>query len=174
MRRVFRDVLSCSLTVLMLGVAGARPAHAQDDPYGGGPYQPWSFLLVASTTRYEDALRVARAAADALDLPLDLRGLTPVAGSKEPDLTLPAEMCEALAFDKTCYVPWGRWPSAGGRAVTIELSSGYAGMRPGFYIVTAGMLTPGDPYHTALLRRAKATFPSAYLKVGHAYLGCMH
>ncbi|MFM2161973.1 MAG: hypothetical protein RLZZ383_1485 [Pseudomonadota bacterium] len=174
MRRVFAPLIARSLAVFLLAAAAARPGHAQDASYDEGPYQPLSFLLVASTTRYDDALRVARSAAAALDLPLDLRGLTPVAGAKEPSLTLPAALCEADGVEAPCYVPRGRGLEDGGLAVSIELSSAYGRMRPGLYIVTAGVLLPGDPRHAALLRRAKASFPTAYLKVGEVYMGCMH
>ncbi len=122
------------------------------------------FLILASTTDYEEALAVAKEAAPKLNLKIDLKGYYP---SEE----------EGLTTDETCgcglnhgYIPRGR--SDDGDYISIEYSGSFENFADGYYIVVA---SSGERKEVLKTRdQAKEFYPQAYAKSSKVYVGCMH
>ena len=151
---------------------------AEDLNEADTPWRERSFLVIASTSDYETALKMAESAALKLAIKLDLRGLKPFQNSetKKPDLSFSKEECKENGWDMPCYVPRGRYDTDEnvGRFVSIELTNGYKGLAPGYFFVVAGIATPGDLELKDLLAKTKTHFPDAYIKTGQVFVGCLH
>ncbi len=148
---------------------------AADDASEPDSWSERSFLILTSTKDYDTALKVAQAAASTLQIPLDLRGLTPfkTTDANQPDLSFSKMDCEQEGWSEPCYVPRGRYEKKD-IYISIELTSGYKGLVPGYFFVTAGVTEPGNMQLKDLLAKAKAHFPDAYIKTGQVYMGCIH
>jgi hypothetical protein len=136
---------------------------------GVGPFFEVGFLVVRSTTNYDDALRFARHASRLLELPLDLRGLVhdPTHG-----LTWSREICaEDPLYPFPCYLARGRWEGST-KYVSIERSDAYRSMRGGLYVV---IVATGDPEEIARFAASvREKISDAYAKRADVYHGCMH
>lgn len=136
---------------------------------GSGPWVKKSFVILASTPTYQQALQVAKDAAKQTGIRLDLRGLT---RHPENKLTFSQKTCDGMGFDYPCYLT--RAYDADGEYLTIDFSGGFEDFRPGYFIVTAAGNEPGASHLKVTLARVRTHFPDAYLKTTRVYVGCMH
>ena len=126
------------------------------------------FVIVRSTPTYEEARRTASQAARRLQVPLNLRRLSPHSGG----LTFAKKDCEESAFDYPCYVARGRGDD--GFYVSIEYSTAYAGFRPGLYIVIVASDAKGGPISRRAVKTVRKMFSDAYIRSTGVYMGCIH
>jgi hypothetical protein len=126
------------------------------------------FVIVKSTSKYEEARKTASEAARRLQVPLNLRGLSPYSHG----LTFSKKDCEESAFDYPCYVARGRGDD--GFYVSIEYSSVYEGFKPGLYVVIVASDAKGGLVSKQAARSAKKVFSDAYIRKTGVYMGCMH
>jgi len=130
-------------------------------------YGDKQFVILKSTTSYQEALEFAKKAAKELGLKLDLRDLF-----QNKDIGLSYSKSELEEGGFPFYVPRGRWDD--GSYVSIEYSSAFKGFRKGLYMVvgTSGGVK-SKPVMEAL-KQARKYYPDAYAKVAPVYFGCMH
>ena len=147
---------------------------ASENPSGGetddGPWLDREFVIITSTSDYADARRVAGEAAEALEVPLDLRGLAP---DPEAGLTFTREQCEESALDYPCYAPRGRW-EYGGTYISIEWSTAYPALRPSLFVVILADGEPGVERVRSGLSQARSRYPRAFSRISPVDFGCMH
>lgn len=130
------------------------------------PYVKTWFVIVRSTTDYEQAKTTAIQASKYLGYKLDLRELTP---HKTSGLTFSSADCENNG-GYPCYVARGRYDA--GNYVSIEWSDAYQGFAKGYYIV---IVSSGDKRSTANPGiYAKKIYGTSYRKAANVYVGCMH
>ncbi len=152
-----------SAAVLFVAIA----APADDEP------DPWiekGFVIIRSTTDYNEAVRIAEIGSRSLKVPVDLRGLI-----HDPDhgLTWPREQCaKDPLYPYPCYFARGRFDS--GVYLSVERSDAYETFQPGYFIVIFATGDPGSPELTDALELARSRFQDAYLKTDRVYHGCMH
>jgi hypothetical protein len=127
------------------------------------------FVIVRSTTNYEEARRIATEAARRLEIPLNLRDLSP---HPPGGLTFPKKDCEDSAFDYPCYLARGR--ADDGFYASIEYSSAYSGFKPGLYIVIVASEAKDGPIVKRAMKAAKRRFKDAYTRRTGVYMGCIH
>jgi len=154
-------VIPAAVLVLMLATS-VEPPEPPD-------VAPKSFVIVRSTTSYDEARAVAVAAAEQLAFRLNLRELAP---DTALGLTFPEDDCKNEFGSFPCYVPRGRWDD--GVYVSVEHTSSYEGFEEGFYIVVLASGSPRDRNVRAALRRAKTAYPEASIRTTPIYLGCIH
>lgn len=164
------------LAIVVVATLGCRTAWAVTENYengalwkdGVGPYMNVSYVLVKSTSSYDDALKFAQNLASRSSLPINLRGLI---HAPDVGLTWPEEKCAADQLNPyPCYIARGRWDE--GRYLSVERSDAYSSMKPGFYIVVAAS---GTPLEIAMeLPPIQSLVPDAYSKTEEVYYGCMH
>ena len=128
-----------------------------------------SFVIIKSTSNYDEARALAVAAAERLAIRLDLRDLAPDAAF---GLTFSRESCENEFGEYPCYVPRGRWDD--GVYISVEHSSSYEGFEEGLYVVILASGSPRDRVIGAAVRRAKSQYPDVSVKTAPVYLGCIH
>jgi hypothetical protein len=126
------------------------------------------FVIVKSTPTYEESRRTAVQAAQRLNVPLNLRGLSPHSGG----LTFSTKDCAENAFDYPCYVARGRGDD--GFYVSIEHSTAYENFRPGLYIVIVASDSKGGSVAKQAAKAARKFFSDAYIRSTGVYMGCMH
>lgn len=152
--------------VLLVG-----PAHAEDAaaPTDEDFLVAKELVIVASTTRYDDARHGAERAAKTLGIRLDLRDLSiaPHGG-----LSLSQKDCDDNGFEYPCYVQRGRYDD--GAYVSIEESKAYPELKPGLFIVVVASGEPDSDTTKDTLRAAKTVFPDAYARKVDVYMGCIH
>ena len=140
--------------------------HAQVDP---DCYVTNEFLIAGSHTDYPSALKQAKKVATAAGYKLDLRGLKPAKGT---GLSFADTLCSEEFGGAPCYVARGRYDD--GVYVSIEYSSAYEGVRPGYYIVVAASGDVGNSVIAPALVKVRRSVPSAYVKKSKVYMCCMH
>ena len=158
-----RRVVLTSLVLLAVSVASRG---------GESELSPWvekAFVILKSTSSYEEALSFVKSAAARLNVEVDLRELS---ADGRLGLTFPRGTCEEEWGEFPCYFPRGRWDD--GVYLSIEYSSGYKGFTSGLYIVVMANGSKESEEARAALVRAKAVYPDAYMKTTLVYLGCMH
>ena len=126
------------------------------------------FVIVRSTTSFDEATRVARETAAACGLPLNLRG----ALQKGRGLTFSEERCEESGFDYPCYVARGRYDD--GVYVSVEWSSAYSSFAKDRYVVIAASGDQGADEIPKTLAAVQPKFPDSYRKSSKVYMGCIH
>jgi hypothetical protein len=156
--------------LFLLGCILSLPVIAQEaDSAMMDQYIEKQFVIVQSTTKYPEALKTAKAAAQQLKLKLDLRGLKP---HKETGLTWSSKTCNTDWFGYPCYVARGRYDD--GAYVSIEYSSAYSGFKEGYYIVIVAGGDAGNSLVKSSLTKAQKIYRDAYAKLSRVYVGCMH
>lgn len=133
------------------------------------PYVKKDFLILMSTKSYAAALSLAKQAATAENIKLDLRGLSE---NKTSGLSFSKEDCEKEAMEFPAYVARGRWDD--GVYISIEYSDAYSGFREGYYIVIAASGFKDDKEIKAAYNKLKLKYRDAYFKSSKVYIGCMH
>lgn len=127
------------------------------------------FLIVKSTSSFDEAKRVAEIAATTLGIPLDLRGLSP---NKDTGLSFSADECRRDGLDYPCYVERGRYDD--GTYVSIEWSSAYRDSPPELYLVIVASDVAGSMETDRMLDTARRSYPGAYAQRTKVYMGCIH
>jgi hypothetical protein len=169
------DRMKYLLTIIATVAIVSMPfwMHAQtEDIWFDEREQPWemkSFLIAASSPDYATARKIAIAAAEILQLQLEIDITSP---NDSIGLTASKEICEEECFGYPCYVPRGRWDDS--VYVSIEYSDAYSGFTKGLYIVILANGSRDAEYLKPLLARARTYFSDAYIKTTEVYLGCMH
>ncbi len=142
-------------------------APADDVP---DPWVEKGFVIIRSTTDYDEAVRIAEIGSRALEVPVDLRDLI---HDPEHGLTWPREQCaKDPLYPYPCYVARGRFDS--GVYLSVERSDAYETFRPGYFVVIPATGDPGSPELAEALKLARSSFHDAYLKTERVYHGCMH
>jgi hypothetical protein len=112
------------------------------------------FVILTSSKDYEAAKKVAEEASKKLAIKLDLRGLM---FDKNTGLTFDKKTCLMPPVETyPCYVRRGKYDND--TYISIEYSSAYKEMSPGFYIAVLS----GE---AGLLEKARVFYKDAYLKV---------
>jgi len=124
------------------------------------------FLIVKSTTSYQEAKKYAEKISQKLKIELDLRGLTFHKGSF---LTESKEICEEHWGEGgyPCYLARGR---EDGTFVSVEHSNEYEEFTNGYYIV---VVATGQNL-SSKLKKVKKVVKDAYIKTAMIYMGCLH
>jgi hypothetical protein len=164
--------LIISSGALLLAVVAAGPTHADEkdvDDYIRESTVKRELVIVKSSSKYSDALRVADEASRRLGIPLNLRELSL---SEKGHLSFPKRVCEENGWDTPCYVPRGRFDD--GVYVSVEHSSGYPELKRDLFmvIVASGSEKAADLKRSE--RAARVVFPDAYSRVVSVYMGCLH
>jgi len=156
-----------SFCVISLLITLPIKVLAEDDLIDPIMYGDKQFVILKSTTSYQEALKFAQKAAKQLNLKLDLRDL-----SENKDIGLSYSKSELEEGGFPFYVHRGRWDD--GSYVSIEYSSAFKGFREGLYMVvgTSGGVK-SKPIMEAL-KQARKYYPDAYAKTAPVYFGCMH
>ena len=131
---------------------------------------PVGFVIINSTTSYDDAIRFAHAASAKCSIPINLRGLV-----LDPDhgLTLSRDRFTATEpSEYPWYFPRGRGDD--GEYISVEWSGAYPEFRPGLFVVIAASGEPKSALLNQTLAKVKLTYRRAYVKVAKIYYGCMH
>ena len=135
------------------------------------PMVPVGFVIIKSTTSYDEALRTVREANAKSGIPINLRGvvLDPQYGLMfSKGLDDPTDPLYAYPW----YLPRGRYDD--GVYLSVELSASYPGFWPGFYVVIAASGEPDSNLLKQTLSKVKPYYRDAYMKVAKIYHGCMH
>jgi hypothetical protein len=139
--------------------------------YEASMTKDYSFVIVISTTDYDEALERAIDASEKLGYKLDLRGLVP---NEKMGLTLPKDVCEGICggdiVDYPQYLPRDSWGDT--KYVSVEYSNGFDGYNPGYYIVIVASGEKGDPVVQEALKEAQAVYNDAYAKTCQVWMGC--
>jgi hypothetical protein len=145
------------------------PEESQgSDDWIDRPYIRAGLLVVGSHRSYHAAVRAARTFSDASGIPYGSQGMI---FDESRGLIIPDDDPDEAYRGR--YVP-RRYDSCDQeRCVTVERSDGYDGLRPGLYIVVAGILGR-DADARARLRQAQRFVPTAYVRQTILYMGCMH
>lgn len=152
--------------IIAVVLSGTLRLNAQDDTQT----EKIGFVIVASVTNYDDALKEAKQASKKLNYKLDLRGLSP---NSEIGLTMSESECEENRFDYPAYIARGRYDE--GKYVSIEYSDSFAGFTPGYYIVVVCSAPKADTVLIQALGQAKNFYKQdAYTKYADVYMGCIH
>ena len=153
------DICRYSVIAIFL----TQSSYAQQDNEDQ-PYLDQSFLIIASSTNYDDAQTIALEAQKNLELEYP-------ASSYYPDKK------EGFKTDEICgcgeihsYFPRGRYDD--GNYVSIEYSSAYEGFTEGYYIV---IVSSGQKESVQKeLPKVQEKYDQAYIKNSEIYVGCMH
>lgn len=127
------------------------------------------FVIAKSTTSYTEALALAKNAASALRLPLQLRELVP---NEKTGLTDPREVCEREIGEYPCYLARGRFDS--GAYVSIEHSNAYPEFKANLFIVVLASAGKNGAMLWTVVQKARKRFSDSYLRTAPVYMGCMH
>ena len=122
-----------------------------------------SFLIIKSTSNYNEAKQYAEEIAKTSHIKLDFRDLQ---FNKKSYLTQDKETCKEYGYP--CYFPRGRYDD--GEYISIEHSNSYRHLKNGYYIVIAASGSKLD----SSLEKIKTKVPDAYIKSDEVYMGCMH
>ena len=122
-----------------------------------------SFLIIKSTSNYNEAKQYAEEIAKTSHIKLDFRDLQ---FHKKNYLTHNKETCKEYGYP--CYFPRGRYDD--GEYISIEHSNSYKHLKNGYYIVIAASGT----HLESSLEKIKKVVPNAYIKSDKVYMGCMH
>jgi hypothetical protein len=156
--------------VLVGLLAASAHGHEEATPVDVDPeLVAKSFVVLKSTPSYAEARAFASTAAETLAIRMDLRELSP---DHTAGLTFPEDDCRQEFGEFPCYVPRGRYDD--GVYISIEHSSSYSGWAEGLYVVVLASGSPRDRSVRAALRRARASYPDAVMKMAPVYLGCIH
>lgn len=141
------------------------------DDYMSEMTQDFSFVIIISTTRYDEALDRAIDASEKLGYPLQLRGLHP---NEETGLSLPKDVCEGICgggmVEYPQYLPRNDWGDS--KYVSIEYSNGFDGFNPGYFIVIIASGEKGDPIIQEALEESRQYYEDAYAKTCSIWVGC--
>ena len=121
------------------------------------------FLIIKSTTSYDEAEAFSKQMAKKLSIKLDLRGLV---FNKKSFLTFSKTECQDFGYPY--YLGRGRYDD--GEYISIEHSSFYDEFKDGYYIV---VVASGDSILSSL-KKVKKIVPDAYVKKEKIYMGCVH
>lgn len=128
-------------------------------------------LILASSRDYQVALQTAKSAQQKLNIPLDLRKLSPFDPQKSFELTFDKNVCLSQSLEYPCYMPrtQGETPY-----VSIESSNHYDGMAQNYFIVVAHVTLDDDTSIKTHLKSVQNHFKDAYIKTVKIYLGYLH
>ena len=169
-RRKFQFIYLIAVILVSTILVNVSSIHAQDqNPSDESPWLPVQFLIIKSTTSYDEALSFLHQAGERLGIPVNLRDLI---YDSQCGLTFPQDICEREDVEFPCYIPRGRWDE--GEYLSVEWSDAYSSFTPGYYIVVAASAYSGTGDLSTLLAKIKRVYPDAYIKVGLVYHGCMH
>lgn len=133
--------------------------------------QPKWLVILSVTTDFEGAEADARKFSKATGVPFTLRGL--VYDSKKGLVHPPGSEPEWLAGEYTHRSHNYAWEGEKELTdfISIEKSDSYPGLKPGFYIVVAGIEeSPEDA--KKVISKFQSTAPKAYIKKTQIFLGC--
>lgn len=133
------------------------------------PYAERDFLILASTTDLNEAVAIARSAAQKTGLAYKDNGLKT---DKSIGATFPADSCKSYGFEFPCYVARGRYDDGG--YVSVEYSNAYDGFQKGYFIVVGANGYKDNEEFKQALKSMKKKYPKSYVKRTRVYLGCMH
>jgi hypothetical protein len=154
---------SGSVTALILSLF-LFPSHKASSEDFMDPWSEKSFVILMSTKSYDNARKVAEEASKSLKIKLNSRGLSPhiITG-----LTFDEKTCLAPPIeDYPCYVRREKYDD--GEYISIEYSTEYKEMKPGYYIVIA---FSGDKKTTiTVLSKSKTHFKDASQKTVKIYM----
>lgn len=151
--------------ILLVVLFAAVQVKSQDSTQ----FMKKKMLVVGSSLSYTEALNIAKKAAKAMQLKLDLRGLKP---SKKSGLTFSKSSCEDEFGEYPCYV--GRERYSEGEFISIEHASAYPEFKKNYYIVVAAIVDQENEKTKELLKSAKKFTKDAYIKTVNVYIGCIH
>jgi hypothetical protein len=121
---------------------------------------PVGFVIINSTTSYDDALRLARAASAKCSIPVNLRG---VVLDPEHGLTFSRDTFSPTEpYEYPSYFPRGRGDD--GEYLSVESSAAYSGFRPGLFVVIAASGEPKSALLNRTLAKVKLHYRKAYVK----------
>lgn len=171
MTRCLLQILTAISAAALAVTAGHRAlaSEEQSDEYIKEATTQVEFVIVKSTSSYDEARRIAVEAAKGLRVPMKLRDLAP---ASKGGLSFPEAVCEKNGWDAPCYVARGRYDD--GVYVSIEHTSGYPEFKPNLYIVVVASGRKGTVPIKKTARDAKKIFPDAYVRVAQVYIGCIH
>lgn len=153
------DIFRYSVIAIFL----TQSSYAQvDNEYH--PYLDQSFLIIASSTNFDDAKKIALEAQEKLEL-------------EYPTSSYYPDKKEGFKTDEICgcgeihsYFPRGSHDN--GNYISIEYSSAYEGFTEGYYIV---IVSSGQKESVQReLPEAQKHYEQAYIKNSEIYVGCMH
>lgn len=128
-------------------------------------------VILHSTKDYKAALKTAQEAATRLGRKLDLESNHP---HKQLGLSMTKPDCEGNGYEYPCYTARGDGNAENSNYISIEYSTAYEGFAKGYYIVVAGIATPGSAALNNTVTMARKWYKDAYAKRTHVWLGCMH
>jgi len=149
------------------------PEDGDGSGWVAGPFISAGLMVVGSHRSYHAAVRAAKTFSTASGIPFSTQGMI---FDKSRGLIIPDDdPDEALRGQ---YVPRRYDYGCGNgfsseRCVTVERSDGYDGLRPGLYIVVAGILGR-DAEARIRLAEARRIVATAYVSQTILYMGCRH
>lgn len=153
------DIFRYSVIAIFL----TQSSYAQQDNEDQ-PYLDQSFLIISSSTNYDEAQTIALEARDKLELDYPTSSYYP--NKKEGFKT--DEICGCGEVHN--YFPRGRYDD--GDYISIEYSSAYEGFTEGYYMV---IVSSGQKESVQKeLPKVQEKYDQAYIKNSEIYVGCMH
>jgi hypothetical protein len=127
--------------------------------------QVQQILVVGASRSHVAALAQLERIAKRSGMTVNLRGLRPL----EDELSFSLEVCDRDAGGYPCYQPRGLLDD--GAYLSIETSSSYQGMRPGYFVIVAAT----GREEVALVRRSlKRKGVGGTVYSVPVYMGCRH
>jgi hypothetical protein len=152
-----------SIVIAMVALLGASGLRAQEMSEYMAERE---LVIVGSTSSHEQAVRIAKLAAERLKAPLKIDDRTP---HRVTGLTFSRADCDSNGWSYPCNVARGRGEPD---VVTIEHTASYPELTKGLYIVVVGSGAPGEARD--VLSAAHRHFPDAYARRVTIYMGCIH
>lgn len=128
-----------------------------------------AYIILFSSKDYSAAKKFAENSAKQLNIPLDLRGLSP---HPTLGLTDTEQGCQDSGYSAPCYV--ARELEETRLYISVEYSNSYSKFSPNYYIVLAAVGPPKSMVLREALKQFKPIIPDAYLKTSKVYVGCRH